>query len=763
MGDRLSGLSEEEKREIIKFGIERGKILLFSSAGIVLLGYLFNVPKESVAFLFSLYFLRIYAGGYHAKTQTRCLVLSAMIVCIGFGSIKYLSGWSKDILFFGALMAGSIVWKLAPVENQNKLLDDVEKKEYAKKARIVLLCQVSVLVWTYYFDCTEVFMGVVLAVVITAVGVVGGKIQNKKMSKKGHIVLAATVILLSAYMRLGVDAKEADSDISPQDIIILLDASQSMKEADEQYASVDFVKGLAASLPSHYRLGMIVYQEEVIKRIPLGSSYSAIEDELTDLTYRQYGDAGAALMEACTVFSEEENQKRIVWITDGELLLSTTERTQESAACYQQAIEEVQRQGIVVDVLSLGEKKTNGETVYSAAELSGGTLQELGSGELLGQHLETYLFSVLGIKAKQVGSLTGSSGEITLTLPDTSMEQTKILLLGKGLGENLTISAEAEQLELHKGSYFAVMDLLRPDNPEVTLQMKGEVGKEMDLNAYLFSEYAYSLEANHFLQPDRGITTLELSLLNPRGETLFTQDSIGSIEVFLAGKEQPYQVKDGVAQWEQTYEESEEVTIEVNFPASRSYYYGDNTVSEEILIPKQKEEQTDWLFWGILMLFLFANGGILYLAVKKRRRQVRKPGGIADKGLPLVEKENGKTTFYGKLVVYVIQTKEEIDYPPASINLFGRCNRSVITLEWILDTCSLPLSLKGADQITFKPGKEKNLVVQNKGKTSVLKGKELLLKGKAYPMYYHEKITFLFEEEGTEIEVHYKDLKPSER
>ena len=114
-------------------------------------------------------------------------------------------------------------------------------------------------------------------------------------------------------------------------------------------------------------------------------------------------------------------------------------------------------------------------------------------------------------------------------------------------------------------------------------------------------------------------------------------------------------------------------------------------------------------------------------------------------------------------IYYVIQNKEEIDYPPASINLFARCNRSVITLEWLLDTCSLPLSLKGADQVIFKPGKEKNLIVQNKGKASALKGKELLLKGKAYPVYYHEKITFLFEEEGAEIEVHYKDLKPNER
>lgn len=41
-------------------------------------------------------------------------------------------------------------------------------------------------------------------------------------------------------------------------------------------------------------------------------------------------------------------------------------------------------------------------------------------------------------------------------------------------------------------------------------------------------------------------------------------------------------------------------------------------------------------------------------------------------------------------------------------------------------------------------------MVKNRGKASVLKGKELLLKGKTYPFYFHEKISFLFEEEDAE-------------
>ena len=127
------------------------------------------------------------------------------------------------------------------------------------------------------------------------------------------------------------------------------------------------------------------------------------------------------------------------------------------------------------------------------------------------------------------------------------------------------------------------------------------------------------------------------------------------------------------------------------------------------------------------------------------------------------ERRAQKNDFYGKVQVYVIHNREDIDYPPESINLFARCNREVITLQWILDTCKLPLNLKGADKVVIRPGADKSLVIKNSGRVTAMKGKELLERGKAYHLYYHEKITFIFDQEDTEIEVHYKDLKPNER
>ena len=87
----------------------------------------------------------------------------------------------------------------------------------------------------------------------------------------------------------------------------------------------------------------------------------------------------------------------------------------------------------------------------------------------------------------------------------------------------------------------------------------------------------------------------------------------------------------------------------------------------------------------------------------------------------------------------------------------------MITLEWILDACNLPFDLKGAEKVVIRPGEDKSLLIKNSGRVTAMKGRELLEKGHIYHLYYHEKVTFIFDQEDTEIEVHYKDLKPNER
>ena len=44
-----------------------------------------------------------------------------------------------------------------------------------------------------------------------------------------------------------------------------------------------------------------------------------------------------------------------------------------------------------------------------------------------------------------------------------------------------------------------------------------------------------------------------------------------------------------------------------------------------------------------------------------------------------------------------------------------------------------------------------------------MRGTEIVKKGMGYPIFYNEKITIAFEDEMTEMEIHYKNISPGER
>lgn len=122
-----------------------------------------------------------------------------------------------------------------------------------------------------------------------------------------------------------------------------------------------------------------------------------------------------------------------------------------------------------------------------------------------------------------------------------------------------------------------------------------------------------------------------------------------------------------------------------------------------------------------------------------------------------------KHDFSGKLVIYVIKTKDEVDIPPASVNLYARESREPFNLDWVKNKCQLEIELEDADKILFSGGVDHTLCVRNNGKATVMQGSEILLRGKKYSLSYNDKLLLIFHNNETEIEIHYKNMKPSER
>ena len=567
--------------------------------------------------------------------------------------------------------------------------------------------------------------------------------------------------LMFMFIYIEPSARELGED---KDIVVVLDCSKSMEDVDSQYNTFDFIESIFAIVPRNYRIGMIAFDNEVCASIPVGSSNALVEETLQGLEYAHYGNAGAGLTEALQFFKDGGAQKRIVLISDGEIMMDSEEGTEESASLFERATELAKEQGIVIDVLALGPRIEQGYTVYRAAETTGGKVFDLADGNALVNFTEEYLFDEWGLSERHVGKANGTEVNISIKLPDCLMDKAKIVLLGKQHNDNLTVNCEAAKINVSKGQSYTVIELIKPISDDVEIQMISE--EEMDISAYLTAEYDFSISAEHVYKEETQTAEIWLDITNIDGKNLLEGHlKEGGVKVYLDNNEQDYRITDKKIYLQKKYVQDSTAKLEVSFDGLYADYYGDPSIEEEIIVPVVVEEppETDWFFWSVIILFIAALVLLFLISWGRQRKTGIRKHVVNDNGI--LEKQNTehKNNFFGKVQIFVIHNKDDIDYPPESINLFARCNREMITLEWILDTCNLPLNLKGAERIIIKPGADKSLIIKNSSKATALMGRELLIKNHSYHLYYHEKVTFIFDEEDTEIEMHYKDLKPNER
>ena len=72
----------------------------------------FGIPIEGLVFWIVLFVQRMYIGGYHAKTQLRCLFISWIVTIISFRIIKM--DMSDRVLLYMMGVVTIIIWLAAP-------------------------------------------------------------------------------------------------------------------------------------------------------------------------------------------------------------------------------------------------------------------------------------------------------------------------------------------------------------------------------------------------------------------------------------------------------------------------------------------------------------------------------------------------------------------------------------------------------------------------------------------------------------------------
>lgn len=181
------GYLPSEESEVIAYGLFSLMSKLFYAVICVLLGVLFQCVFESIVFYLAFLFLKKYAGGYHAPTEGKCMIISTCSILLSVCCIHFCVSFPvlAKANFLIALAASALVVLFSPVEAEEKKLSEEEKKKYRVYSVIrnaVLLIAAGVLLFTPYKNAgTAISTAVLLEVLLLSAG------KIKQLRKKTSV------------------------------------------------------------------------------------------------------------------------------------------------------------------------------------------------------------------------------------------------------------------------------------------------------------------------------------------------------------------------------------------------------------------------------------------------------------------------------------------------------------------------------------------------------------------------------------------------
>lgn len=170
---------DEEKRELYVYGFY---MMLSHITYLVLafvFGLIFGCVIESMIFYIAFQFIRRTAGGYHASSETRCQILSAISIfsVIVFIRISKVYSFVFPLIVL-TFLSTVMIFFLSPLDTPEKPLSKKEFKYFRKKSRIILLIIFSVIVASYFLKLDFLFTPCSMSLILESFLLVAGKIKK---------------------------------------------------------------------------------------------------------------------------------------------------------------------------------------------------------------------------------------------------------------------------------------------------------------------------------------------------------------------------------------------------------------------------------------------------------------------------------------------------------------------------------------------------------------------------------------------------------
>lgn len=164
---RTKGLLDENEEDVYRFGLECLLLEVVHYLSYIVIGFAMRMIMPMIVTAMVLIPLRRKSGGFHARTRSGCYLFSCSIVvavCL------------LDKIIFPLWLC--TITTFAPIENENRTLDQEEQKKFRKQALIILVLADMAIIISHKIHI-EVCQWLLNGMIVAALLNLCGKIQTK--------------------------------------------------------------------------------------------------------------------------------------------------------------------------------------------------------------------------------------------------------------------------------------------------------------------------------------------------------------------------------------------------------------------------------------------------------------------------------------------------------------------------------------------------------------------------------------------------------
>lgn len=580
--------------------------------------------------------------------------------------------------------------------------------------------------------------------------------------------LKVIVILIITFFNFSV-VKASNIE---KEIIFVVDASNSMKNFDNEKVVLDEIKKMANFLTSEYKVGVVIYNTNIIDYANISSDLTYLNSILDRTKYTGYTNAGDALEFALNMFSENSVYKNIIMVSDGEIILQNENLTNKSNEKFKNTINTSKQKNITIDIIALGNLTEDGKkhNILDASSQTNGQIFKCDNILKLSNISNQILFNKFKIKKSLVGIGNTSNGEINIKLPTDNLNKVKILISSKNQISNINVNCKSQSANVINGKKFAIIGINNPYEKNINLKFNSKG----DIEAYLLQEYTANIagEIDSYYYENNTVKANINTYLNNEKGNIFNND-------YYDNKALSVKINDNIYD---SVIESGKVTVSLNVLGFDENLIVDldledfeqnflnlnpiNINLDKLEIDKLlKENKKDYeylplyIILSILILIIIL---IILKNINNRKKELVKQQKIKEERKKLSFKPKNPYAYSGKLNIYVINTKDGNDIAPQTFNLQRKETSKEINLKEILNACKINYYDNSSQNIVFEPSANKSLNLTNNSYATIIKNGSLVTFEKSVNINFNEKISIILEDEVTEFEIHYKSLKPSE-